>query len=375
MGRLRQALLGLVVAVAVVASPGRALDIDEEVTLPDAEVGSPYSFQLEAEEGCLPYRFSFSSGRLPPGIRVTPEGELAGTPTEAGLFEFYVAVDDSPTCGSPQSQGRFTLRVLPDLAVATSELPRALPGSPYSVRLEPLNPEEGWPLRWSLTRGALPPGLTLGEDGTLAGTPATPGLFAFVVRVEEPFRRSGERELRLVVALPLTLAPVDPPPGEVGLRYRLQLSAQGGVAPLSWSLDQGALPPGLALDAAAGAVVGVPRAAGAFPLVLGAADAAGDRVSTSVLLRVVPRLAIATQALPLARAGRPYRARLRSRGGLGPVRWRLVGGTLPPSLRLQGTAGLITGMPRATGRYRLTVEARDRLGGLATRTLVLTVGD
>ncbi|MER3410008.1 MAG: hypothetical protein C4306_07895 [Thermoleophilia bacterium] len=372
MRRFPQALLGLAMAAAVAVSPSQALDINEEVTLPDAEVGTFYSFQLEAEEGCLPYRFSFSSGRLPAGLQVTPEGELVGSPAEAGLFEFYVAVDDSPTCASPQSQGRFTLRVLPDLAVASSELPRARPGAPYRARLEPLNPEEGWPLRWSVRGGTLPPGLTLAEDGTVAGTPTQVGLFTFVARVEEPFRRFGERDLRLAVSDPLALGAVAPAPGEVGLRYRFQPSFSGGLAPLSWALERGTLPPGLALDAATGAIAGLPREAGSFSLSLMATDLAGERASASLLLRIVPKLAIATEALPPARVGRPYGARLGSQGGLGPVRWRLPRGTLPPGVRLKPN-GLLQGTPRAAGTYPLLVEARDRLGARALASLVLRV--
>lgn len=356
---------------AVAASAARALDINEEVTLPDAEVGTPYRFQFEAEEGCLPYRFSFGSGRLPPGLIVTEQGELVGTPTEAGVFEFYVAVDDSPTCASPQSQGRFTLRVLPDLAVATTALPRAVPGVPYRERLQAANREEGWPLRWSLRGGALPDGLALAEDGTLAGTAAASGAFAFLVRVEEPFRRSGERELSLLVASPLALTG-SAPPGEVGLRYRLSPAVTGGLPPLAFALAEEPLPSGLVLDASTGTVAGVPRVPGAFPITLAAADASGQSASLSLLLRIAPRLAVVPSALPGAKVGRAYAFRLRVRGGVGPVRFRTAGGALPRGLRL-GRDGALAGVPREAGSFRLTVEARDRLGARARRALRLAV--
>ncbi len=356
---------------AAAASAARALDINEDVTLPDAEVGTPYRFQLEAEEGCLPYRFSFGSGRLPPGLTVSEQGELSGTPTEAGVFEFYVAVDDSPTCASPQSQGRFTLRVLPDLAVATSALPRAVPGAPYEERLEAANPEEGWPLRWSVRGGALPEGLALAEDGTLSGVPAAPGAFVFVARVEEPFRRFGERELSLAVAFPLALTG-SAPPGEVGLRYRLSPAVEGGLPPVAFALTQGDLPAGLALDTSTGAVAGVPRAPGTFPITLAATDASGQSASLPLSLRIAPRLALLTSALPAARVGRAYASRLRARGGVGSVRFRLVGGRLPRGLRLRA-AGVVAGVPRQAGSFPVEVEARDRLGATARRALLLTV--
>lgn len=41
---------------ALTASTANALDLETDVKPPPGEVGTPYEF--EAEEGCLPYRFS-----------------------------------------------------------------------------------------------------------------------------------------------------------------------------------------------------------------------------------------------------------------------------------------------------------------------------
>jgi len=168
---IRFALLLAVLSLPLVVAPrASALDMCDEADCqpPPAEQNSPYEFKFVAEEGCLPYRFSFSSGTLPPGLAVTADGRLVGTPTEAGTFDFYVALDDAsgpqnPNCLVPstQSQGHFRLVVLPDLYVATTSLPPAVAGRPYSTTFQAANPEAGWPLLWHVTEASLPSGLTL----------------------------------------------------------------------------------------------------------------------------------------------------------------------------------------------------------------------
>ena len=228
--------------LAVIVAPGAsALDLEVDVKPPPGEVGTPYEFQFAGEEGCLPYRFSYLNGTVPPGLRITQDGKLTGTPTEAGTFSFWVGLDDNsgpnnPFCMNPsvQSQGDFTMLVMPDLAVATTSLPRATPGQPYSAQLLFSNPEVGWPVIWDITQGALPGGLRLSEGGLISGTPTGPDAKTFVVRAREPFRRFGERQLTLVVAAVLQ-ARSALRPGEVGLRYTGSVAATGGTPPFTWS--------------------------------------------------------------------------------------------------------------------------------------------
>jgi hypothetical protein len=55
------------------------------------------------------------------------------------------------------------------------------------------------PLKWQVTSGSLPPGLALGEDGTLSGLPTQAGEFHFAVTVTDSGKPAYERSQDLVL--------------------------------------------------------------------------------------------------------------------------------------------------------------------------------
>jgi len=73
------------------------------VTLPAALVGAGYQTTLVAANGAPPYTWQLTSGALPPGLALTPDGALAGTPTSTGDFTFAVAVADSTSATATAS--------------------------------------------------------------------------------------------------------------------------------------------------------------------------------------------------------------------------------------------------------------------------------
>src|SRR5262249_41525045 len=54
------------------------------------------------------------------------------------------------------------------------------------------------------------------------------------------------------------------PSGQESASYAVALTARGGTLPYTWSILSGSLPPGLALDAATGAIAGMPSASGQY---------------------------------------------------------------------------------------------------------------
>jgi Putative Ig domain len=81
---------------------------------------------------------------------------------------------------------------------------------------------------------------------------------------------------------------------------------------------------------------------------------------------------VATTALPTARIGRSYAAKLGAAQGLAPFRWSLLE-RAPKGLHLEAD-GRIMGRPRARpGTYVLNVRVTDSAGSFATRRLTLRI--
>ncbi len=64
-------------------------------SLPAGIINQPYSATLTPSGGTAPYTFSLESGSLPPGLALDSSGQLTGTPTLAGNYNFMVHLGDS----------------------------------------------------------------------------------------------------------------------------------------------------------------------------------------------------------------------------------------------------------------------------------------
>ena len=75
------------------------------------EVGLTYAtVALGAAGGVKPYKWSISSGALPPGLTLSSGGSTTGKPTTVGTFSFVVRVDDSVGGAAGVSRSIFVFR-------------------------------------------------------------------------------------------------------------------------------------------------------------------------------------------------------------------------------------------------------------------------
>ena len=73
----------------------QALEILTGSNLPPAAVNSPHQILFVAAGGQPPYTWSLQAGDLPAGLNLGGTGELSGTPSQVGFYNFSVRVTDS----------------------------------------------------------------------------------------------------------------------------------------------------------------------------------------------------------------------------------------------------------------------------------------
>jgi hypothetical protein len=165
-------------------------------SLPDAPTGAPYAATLQATGGTAPYTWSVADAtKLPPGITVDSVGNVAGTPTTTGSFTFTVIVTDSALQTTSQS---LTINVVPVLAIQTPRIWGGIEGVAYNTQITTVNGVA--PVTLTLASGTLPPGITLAANGTLAGTPTTPGFFNFTVQAVDSASGTASQSFSIVIS-------------------------------------------------------------------------------------------------------------------------------------------------------------------------------
>ena len=249
------------------------------------------------------------------------------------------------------------------LSIGTSDLPDATSGVSYSRTLAAIGGRPDF--SWLVESGSLPPGLSLGQTGSISGTPSTAGTFNFVVKVTDANSNSAAKALTLIVrsAAPLTITVSQLPRGSVGSPYSQNMGGSGGQTPYTWSIQSGNLPDGLTLNQT-GIISGTPERAVTTSFVLRLTDAVNGSVTTTLSLTINPAvtlLSIETQSLPDGVVGQDYSQTLKASGGSSPYRWELKTGKLPDGLLLSNS-GIISGTPTTPGEVAFEVRATDQSG-------------
>ena len=165
-------------ALRIVAAP---LGITTTSPMPNGLRGNYYSQALTGAGGITPYTWSILSGALPPGLALDGLGDITGTPTNLGTFNFTTTLTDQ--LGTNITKPLAITIVSPTVAITTATLPDGIAGTAY---LHTLTASGGTPpYTWSLTWEALPDGLNMSSEGVISGTPTNYGTFSFIVQVAD----------------------------------------------------------------------------------------------------------------------------------------------------------------------------------------------
>jgi len=250
-------------------------------------VGTPYTAAMTANLAD-PKTWSIvdGAGTLPAGLTLgATDGVISGMPAVSGSYSFTVRAQIA--------DGRSDTKAL-SLAIRDRlTLARSGDFEPRVVRTEVGVEIDGGlaatggfgTYLWSV-EGDLPPGLTLGDDGTITGSPEEPGSYRFTVAVTDVESRRAAYAARIVVAERLAIRSKLLKSGKVGRFMSRKVATFGGVGPMTTRVKRGPLPRGIFFDRLAGIFVGSPTKAGKWKIRVEIVDALGVKTRGIVVLVV-----------------------------------------------------------------------------------------
>ena len=146
-------------------------------------------------------------------------------------YVFYLPERDRARASEPAA----AIVAVPGLDFTPDILTAGTVGVPYSQMFTPSGGTDEYV--FALARGTPPPGLSVGADGSVTGTPTTVGSYQFVVRLTAG-NQVIERLITLFIdATALDLTPSTLPDGNVGQNYSQVLVPSGGTAPFLFQVN------------------------------------------------------------------------------------------------------------------------------------------
>ena len=170
--------------------------------LKDGVIGVGYQQLLVGTGGVQPYTWTISAGQLPPGLTLSTDGVISGTPTQTGQFNFTAQVVDSQSPTQAINTWATNITVNDVLSLASQTLATGLVGGNYSATVTAMNGLA--PYRYTVIFGSLPEGLTLAGDmndnsATISGTPTTAGVYTFTIQATDGYSEVATGQFTITV--------------------------------------------------------------------------------------------------------------------------------------------------------------------------------
>ncbi|MFZ4857456.1 MAG: putative Ig domain-containing protein [Desulfuromonadaceae bacterium] len=330
-------------------------------SMPNGALNEPYSDNLLVSGGVPPYTFTLT-GQLPAGLSLNgSSGLISGIPTVAGLTNAGITIVDSSLPTHQTKSTSFSIRIW---SMATIVTTAKLPSARINTAITPvaLTAKAGSsPYSWSLLSGTMPPGVTISSGGLISGTPTVSGNYTFTIRATDSSVTpvNADKQFYLYVGDTIQISTATIPFGSVGVPYNYTLYSAYGVAPYTWSIISGTLPAGLSFSAS-GVISGTPTVIGSSEVTFRVADSDNPAQATTKTLTIsIDPLLIGSTTLPVAIQNTLYSGIVSGSGGVAPLTWSVIAGSLPPEITLNPSTGTLTGTPSACGSFSLTFQLVD----------------
>ena len=339
--------------------------------LPEPTFHTSYSTDLSASGGQAPYGFAVTAGSLP-GLILSSDGTLSGTPNATGPFFFTVTATDANGATGTQNEELIVGPAPQAITFTTTPPVDAVVGGPtYTVGAAGGNSGNYVVFSYIYFNG--PPICTVNGSVVTFVTPGTcviganqAGLsnqsgflyYTAAPQVEQSFT---------VYAGPATqtIGFTSTPPSNATVR---------GAGYTVSALASSGLPVTLSIDASATSVCSI---AGSVVTFIGVGTCVVDAnqsgnvdylIASQVQQSMVVHeptsgaLMIGTLSLPRGVSGTRYDVPLVAVGGNIPYKWSLVSGALPRGLHLKAASGTVTGRVgwSDSGTYTFAVKVVDR---------------
>ena len=305
---------------------------------------------------------TFTVGKLPAGLLfIASEGQISGTPTEAGSFE--VEIIASNIFGEAVEKIKITITKPVDPPVITSVLKdQATVNEAYNYTL---TASGSGAITYAATN--LPDGLSFdAQTQLISGNPKNAGVYNISLSASNTGGTTN-KTLVLTVGTPPTITSQLTASGTAGDQFSTYTFTASGSPTITYEVSN--LPQGLTYDAASQKINGTPAFAGVTDVLLTAANSFGTDVQTLVItIKEGLEAPTITSALTAnSTIDFPFSYTITADGSQ-LMSFSAAG--LPAGLTISGNT--ISGIPTIAGEYNLSITASNAAGS-DTKVLVLTI--
>ncbi|MCU0440358.1 MAG: putative Ig domain-containing protein [Raineya sp.] len=303
--------------------------------------------------------WSISNGNLPNGLTLNSiTGQISGTPTETGVFNFQVKVKNA-SCSAIKN---YTISICPSITITPNNLSNGVIGASYNQTIT----QTGLSgiTSWSIINGFLPTGLSLNTStGQISGTPIHVETADITVQVIDGRGCKQTKVYNLVINCPpLVFNNTNASNAILGTFYNLNAGVSGNTNSVIYSISP-ALPAGLTLNPFNGQISGIPMSPNTSTTYTVTANqnynSGSCTVSQNYTFAVVcPSASLTPTTLSNGVEGNNYNQVITQTGlSAGTITWSIISGNLPNGLSLNTSTGQINGIPTSIGIFNFTIQA------------------